>query len=331
MKKLGFVFAICAIASCSSPEKLENDIIVVTPDKELSILSDSSYLGQVMSMDLYNNRYVLSDYKSHKVIFLDKNLDVLSSVGSYGKGPGDLNGPIEVVALQDSIFIFEEMNQRVSVFDWELKFSRHINNVFRGSFSEKLAISADGNALFCSRRAGETPLQMVDLQTLESTSFGAYMKEGIAGRKPFEYYHFVLFKDWIFAIANSDPVIRIYDKVSLELVNEVQYENAPIVKGAVDYIADQRLHHPSPNKSYVLVQDVAQYKNHLYMLIIGRENGPSCNHIAEFCIDGSAVQLERIFALDDGQEKLWYSSFLADEDCFLAYSAITGGIQRFIR
>ena len=97
----------------------------------------------------YHNHqvYVCDSYKS-KVLVLDSNLNFVRSFGTYGDGPGQLNGPRDIdFDTQGNIYVVDQNKHQVLVFSKNGQYLRHFGQKGGGEGklhnSQGLCVSGD--------------------------------------------------------------------------------------------------------------------------------------------------------------------------------------------
>src|SRR5699024_6159510 len=83
-------------------------------------LSDSSFFCNVTSIDYKDGKYYISDYERGNIFVLDKQLNLINTLGIKGKGPGELLGASQLfVHSADSVLIYNDGKKSIELFDQE--------------------------------------------------------------------------------------------------------------------------------------------------------------------------------------------------------------------
>jgi|GEM_PF-2031392 hypothetical protein len=110
-----FIINILLFISCSNNNKQKYELIKT---KEIKLnFPQGEMIGRIFDMLEHDEKFYLVDYKAHKIWITDLNGCLLKSIGKYGRGPGDLNGPVSIVLKADSLLVLEKENSRISIFN----------------------------------------------------------------------------------------------------------------------------------------------------------------------------------------------------------------------
>ena len=117
MKQLiTLLFLSVILFSCSYHEKIE---VELSPVDSLESTEQSGYsLSYIMDMDICDNKLYVTDFELN--ICHEFNLDDLSyvsSIGSMGKGPGELLMPCDIAVNGEKVLVEEYGNSRIQEFD----------------------------------------------------------------------------------------------------------------------------------------------------------------------------------------------------------------------
>lgn len=318
--------------SCSKSTFIDKNVAI----KEVSSLwqlSDSSFFAEIRHINFSNNQFFFSDYKTNMVYQCSNKFELIRKFGGLGKGPGDLHGPILVYPNINDLYVFEEMNQRISIFDHSAKFINAITNDFMGRLDLYASID-DGNNLYCSTTDSKAPLLKKNLISGVKSFFGTYKPyKNIWERRANNLYHIIITGDLAFAISVSDPKIDVFERSSLQKLFTFSYDNLAVVKSRTDYAAKMIKKNPKDSEStYCLVQDVCFYKNQLFVLLIDNlyPIKTICNKILCFNFSDNKFKYQQTFCLEDSDKSEWYTSFSVYLDHrIVAFSPQTSKLTTF--
>jgi len=99
-----------------------------------------------VATDSKNNIYVL-DYKELVIYLFNEDGIFQESIGRPGQGPGEFQRPVSIyIDPKDTIFILDESNRRVEIFDSEAKFVRSVKfTEFPTSGGKEIISDKNGN------------------------------------------------------------------------------------------------------------------------------------------------------------------------------------------
>lgn len=158
MRKAVILSVLCILAVCMAGCR-ENDIdnrkrtdaskdktlpIYEENDKEIEKESDLAELKDVYKSEVVCEEWVSPDIESpggvlcgetgvivtdrekNCIVKTDDSGNVIKKAGGTGSGEGKFLNPGAVAGYKDEIFVIDEGNQRIQVFDWELNYVREI-------------------------------------------------------------------------------------------------------------------------------------------------------------------------------------------------------------
>lgn len=310
------LFACCIlIAGCANESK---EIKTVTLEREISLnqLSDSTYITYVMGMVESNNKLYLTDYKRDQILILDKDLKLINTLGSAGKGPGEFVGASHITIFQDTLFIFNEGKNSIEVFDE----SKHLNTISPEIHSYSLVrFVRNRNGLYLSSVSKENSIIRFSSEG-EIKNFGLLKQYNTEKETRIKNCkHILNYKENIIAVSNNRLNIEMYNSEGI-ILNEFNFDNIAIMKDRVDLINK----HKSSNSSYILVRDAYIFNNKLYLLLVTNKGTKvESNKILE--IDINNYEITRILNLGEG----WFSSFCVTKNYIIAYDSHNATVVKF--
>jgi hypothetical protein len=119
--------------------------------REITLQSDINYPMHAIQLD--NNRYVVAhgrynDTGLHRVCIVDGNGQIVHSYGrNRGSGDGQLNTPVRMALIGDSLVVSDYNNDRLLVFETS---TLNLQNKIDSFHASRLSLSADGTRLYAS-------------------------------------------------------------------------------------------------------------------------------------------------------------------------------------
>jgi hypothetical protein len=330
---ISFLLLTFVIAESCKNNSIIDEIVNIPEVATISQLSDSSFFAQIFDIRFVDNQYYFADYKTNMVYQCSDKFDLIKRIGGLGKGPGDFLAPCEVYPTANSIYVFEEMNQRISIFDNDFNFAGMVNNDYRGNLMAKSYID-DSSNLFCCVNGIDAPLLKFNLKTGKKNYFGSYKPfKSIMERVANNDYQIIPYGDYILAISHSDPKIDIYDKHSLQILGTYSYENNEVAKSRTDYARREIIRDPKNSEStYILVQDACIYDNRLFLLLVDDfDVHPTLNKLACFDISDKTIKYLRTYCLSTREKSIcWFNCFaLNSKNQIVAFSPQTSMFYLF--
>ncbi len=149
MKIISIGLMMIWLSGCSSEldpiKSSENDVLpVVLPEENVEVINSLAQFPSVYSeaytefeLDIEkiesprgitcrDNDMIITDYENDMVFVVDYNGVILQEVGGTGNASGQFQSPSEVEIYENQIYILDEKNFRVQVFDSELNFIQEI-------------------------------------------------------------------------------------------------------------------------------------------------------------------------------------------------------------
>jgi len=174
----GFMFFIAmGILSLFPTACSKNDTLTVQtlqPASTLQVLSDSTYLSSVFSIDYSSGSYFLNDISNRRLLRLDENLNLINTIGKSGLGPGEFVSPVQFAVWKDTVYSFGGSNRyALQVFtsdgDFIRSFSTPIWTMHRFSISN--------NRVFLASNTRPAPIMVANLSGDSLNAFGRRIAE----------------------------------------------------------------------------------------------------------------------------------------------------------
>ena len=259
-------FAVIFFISCS--QDLPNRHLL--PHKSIERLSDSTYFSSVVSnITLYKNNIFLSDCFNSRIICLDSNYNVIRTLGTPGRGPGEFLTPDQFGIINDSLYVYDQSTKKILVFTVDGKYCREfILRKYPKIFS-RFAMSKNGE-IFVSTPLFEYPITVYDLKGDIKYGVGLKQNDKLSIRERMAgLRHLSLFNDkYIIAIVTSRPEIEIYN-LKGRIVKKMDLSHIDILKDLLNHFNWNKESGGIPS----VFSDMSIYQNNLYLLTASFFNG----------------------------------------------------------
>lgn len=215
-------------------DNIEETVIDINHNVDSTVMIDSTLIADLSDVDLNDDYIYFVDKKNHKLIRYNIKTKMIEQVGQAGRGPGDFNEPSEVRINGQYIFVYEEGNARVQIFDKKLEYVSEIS--VRTTFSGKVSFfDVNDNSLFISSPVSSSDEHVVQVYEFDrpfNRVFGFMPRSVAVGEENIAINIMNIridAEDRIYVSYNGLPHIFIFDK----MLNKI---NALILRG--DYVDD---------------------------------------------------------------------------------------------
>lgn len=227
------------------------------------------------SLYYHQGKFVISDRGNHRITILDTNLNISSSLGKKGKGPGEFNEPCFAVLKNRKLYVADVLNHRIQIF--------HENGKFINSFSAV--------RLLCSTKFVVDNQGYIFLPNLSFDNTSLYIKYNANGEiinrygKQIEYQdpiisrakNYILLEidqeNNIYTIFYEVPLIRKYDSFG-KLIWEKGIRHVREINKRVKHINKIKSKENMKKTFQSLAIYSMIYKEKLYVKYSGTPRGP---------------------------------------------------------
>ena len=309
-------FAVIFFISCS--QDLPNRHLL--PHKSIERLSDSTYFSSVVSnITLYKNNIFLSDCFNSRIICLDSNYNVIRTLGTPGRGPGEFLTPDQFGIINDSLYVYDQSTKKILVFTVDGKYCREfILRKYPKIFS-RFAMSKNGE-IFVSTPLFEYPITVYDLKGDIKYGVGLKQNDKLSIRERMAgLRHLSLFNDkYIIAIVTSRPEIEIYN-LKGRIVKKMDLSHIDILKDLLNHFNWNKESGGIPS----VFSDMSIYQNNLYLLTASFFNGIVYTNVIIKCdLNQLNISPSTTYTLSHREGKL---------DLYLYVGATSNSIISFIQ
>lgn len=142
MRKLGLYVLPLILFSCSDPETRKETDPEVSYTEVLRIPGDTLFTGITDIEVRSNGNIIVSETMRGYVTELAPDGSFIRRIGRQGDGPGEFRRPWMIEMIGDSLFLFDNLNYRLNVYDKSGSFSRSM--ISEEQLSNKLFKTKDG-------------------------------------------------------------------------------------------------------------------------------------------------------------------------------------------
>ncbi|MCF7859963.1 MAG: 6-bladed beta-propeller [Candidatus Cloacimonetes bacterium] len=322
MKKLIQIIlvVICFLVSCGEEKKKSS---VIIPFNDIAKFTDSTYCGKVYSMAGKENKIYFSDFSNHRFICLNLEGDLIYSLDTKGRGPGEFNYPGYFEIKHDSIYLFDMGNHRINIYTISGNYKREFP-VKNYSGSSRFAIDDDDRFYFSSANSKE-PVVVTDRHGNKLFSFGQPIKR--YRDTQFQLNHnserHLMYDEInarIIAVSKTTPIVEIYS-LQGKLLKENDLSKDVLLKEYDDFVSSDYKNLPN-NASKLYFASVRIENNEIQLLLndLSKDDGRGAvNRLLSLSLDKQPNLIER-FVLDPAEtdEMIWVTDLVMLEDKIIA-------------
>jgi len=164
---VNFILCVLCLISCNK-QKGKSDFVSISIDidnskkidlRDSSIvrllpleITDSSLLGEIQSVEILENKILV--YSNSSVITFDQNGKFVFDINRKGQGPGEYSRITSFFVNQKKIFLFDDISQKLLVYDDSGKFISAINRGHKDEVSVIYPVN-ESNYIAKNRFQGE--------------------------------------------------------------------------------------------------------------------------------------------------------------------------------
>jgi len=290
----------------SCEEKRKYEIRSIEAIQVLTELSDSSFLKTVEHINYHENFIYVSDSYNGRVLKLDKDLNLVLSIGQNGEGPEDFLGVRCSAVYDDTLYVASPGNLKMVRFTTNGEFIdtyklQNYNMIFN-----YFCINKGG--LYFNSALDSLPFVKFDRFMNRQFAFGDWIVPVNEERKvASNNFHVLSFQGKVLTVQVEEPLINLYEEDGALLLSK--YIDAEVFKSRLNFKKNQ-LENPSAQKAiYMLFYSVTSYENKLYLLYVDHNkdnNIPQCDKVVELLYENNDFKINNIYQLQS--ESGWYSS-----------------------
>ena len=328
MKKILFIVILISFLGCTEKkETVDIEEIEISPVKKIAEINDSTFLSLVMNISEKDGIIYFTDNKNNRIVCVDENYNLVKCFGTTGKGPADFNFPGKVEFDNNLMYVMDEDNMKINVYDLSAKFIENIT----GTIPRFGSFIVNDSVYFGSKDDYNNPLFMASLEGKMIKEFGNNNRtvENVNQNMPKNY----LLEKWqnqLVAICESDPVIERYT-MDGELLDLYDYSNLKYWEPVIAFIEKKQKEDLIAGIKGTSMFCLDSYINvdKLYLLIIGYDktnNMTEANRILILSLTKDKIVPEKILSLDN---EAWYYAICVAGNKLIAFDNIACEIHEY--
>jgi hypothetical protein len=315
--------------SCNNIKR-EIPIVHLEQTMKIDELSDSTYFRRISTM-LYDDSYIyMSDEYNGRILQLDRNLKLLSTIGRRGQGPQDFAGLGCIILWEDTLLCLNIGGSTLSAFKTDGHFIDNYQISDRSLTDGNFCIDNEGFLYFTSY-LDSFPVIKYDRNMNRQFGFGEWNEpENIQYRFIKNNYLITCFDNKILTLQTDDPIINMYDTNGKHLLKTKLPDQ--LFKRRLAFKKSEQERDPSSAKKiYTLFSDIKSVNSRLYLLYIDhdKDNMPYKNKIVELLFNDNDFIISKVYSLSKNDDA-WYSSFTISKDSLIIASNSSMKINPYI-
>lgn len=316
-------FIVLLLSFCSICCKQSNQYFIetkkISSQKSITILKDSTYIYSAQCMRLDSNKLFLLDNHRSEVIVMDKELNLLNTIGREGRGPREFFDASSFILIgRDTVIINDPGNNRLQMY---YSNGSHIKSISRKNISAKLDLGFQYvNKVLTATSYGEKAIVMYRFHEDGSPkkikefgnrySFNNAKQNAIRNDRYLHHY-----EETVIAISDNQPIIEIYGNTG-NLLRAYNFSKIDVVDKQLKYISNKK---HSENSYMVLVEQTYLLDDQLYVLINRNLPEYTSNTIISFNLKPK-ISPSKIYHLPNNI----YQAFAVDKAHIYAYGENPG-------
>lgn len=288
---LSFLVMAAILYSCKNDDSALGRLVL---KKEVGVLSDSSFLGDVNSLKNYNEHFYISDSKNNRIIVLDTNLVVDHTIGyGAGRGPGEFLAAGKVLFNKDTIYALGSPNG-ISKFMVDGTFMGYLKGKTKGgSASAEIAIDAENNIYMSSQIPGKHIIKM-SLNGEEPASFGNEMYKKDGSFDPYgSIYHILNYNNIIIAVRPYALIVELFT-TSGQFLKKIDLSNYKFLRQSV--LESESIKKKERDVQLEHIPNVGMFKNKL-LIQVRDFAANTTNTILQFSVTSNDMLFDKYYKL----------------------------------
>lgn len=323
LKLLCYILFAALLGSCDDSTLREPSAEFIS---YVNILSDSSYLTISEDIQFYDSLYYISDLKNARVVMLDNNLNLVKSIGDYGRGPGEFLSVTYMYIDEDSLYAYDGNKNRIIVFSTKGKFAREIEPAF--SIFSKFAV-IDDKIISCFPYS-DKPIIIMNKNGEVQNSFGSLInKYDEAQRYSTNTWDILYNGDNIIAVNITDPVIDVYD-INGNQINRYDLTDDKRFRSRYNYKNEVIRKDPSKrNSTFGIISHSAVQDSIIYLLYVENKNSSAIsNKLLTYNIENENINEIRLTSSADIMPE-YVISFSLNNNLLIAYDVVNSNLIKY--
>lgn len=272
---------ICTLLLFSNcTEKLPTIELIL--EKKVDALEDSILFANLKCLTMHNGNLFVTDISNNQLICMDKELNLVMTIGKAGSGPGELLEINQFAIKDSSIVVLNGGNYRINIFKTDGKLIKEyslINSAIH--FHTAYRFGYVGTQLIGCSSLPDTPLDIYDIHTGKQTLFGEAYKFSSPVQEAIRNGRFVaLFKDSYIVVSDNMPYIEVYNDKTKKLTAKYDYSSIRSVERTLKAVDEYNKKYD--NSYSCICEDIYVDNDYLYILFANFGEKYAVNEIIKF-------------------------------------------------
>ena len=311
-KKLVCIISIVLIASCNQNPDNVITRIYLEPSVVIEELRDSTYFRGISHM-FYDHCIYASDDINGRILQLDLDLNLLSTIGTKGQGPGEFFRTGSLAVWKDTVLAINMGGLTLNTYTTDGKYIDGHSFVDDPSLSLFNFCMDNEGFLYFTSHLDSFPVVKYDQKMNRLFGFGEWIEpENQEFRLYLNNYLVHYFDDKILTLQLDAPIINLYGKDGQHLLKKelpalifekrLRFKQIEQAKDAANL-----------RKIYGLFSSLTSIDNKLYLLYVDHDyhNLPFSNKVVELIFEDNDFFINKVYTLTHNG---WFLSIVATND-----------------
>lgn len=305
MKRLILAMSVFVLLVACGHQKVDIAPIVEIGecDKEIQTFSDSSFFSDIACIQIDGRKdvYVL-DRKRSQIIRLNKDLNLISTIGQKGRGPQELGVGANFVVHNDTVFVGDVYKRSLLCFSPSGEWCGMIEMPEAFPYFKRFAVGDDGSVCFSWPKENGESLVDYNRWSGGRVKFGEFTDFGTPNKNDMQNARSTfIWNEQYVVVPWSLPVVESYARKTHQLVGKLDLSDVSPVGEIYRNLAADRELLEAPMGFYVLMVDAYLAGDKLYVLLNPREGEASefkvGSVILEIGVSDDGMSVERRLSL----------------------------------
>jgi hypothetical protein len=277
-----FIFITSLNAACNKQQKQP---VVLTAVQKITQFNDTTFFTGTSAMLFTDGHLYMAAGKGSKIYQLGSQLNIIGSMGSKGKGPGEFTGITDLKFANDSLYVYARTQAKIAVYDENNHFVRGtgIHETYGFSF----AVDKQSH-IYLSTAERKHPITELDahgnrIRTFGNNTIGKDSRHVLRNERMLFIHN-----NKLIAVPPSEPFVAVYTlegerihKTKLsppgihDLLAWAKKENEGSAKNPALHVTGSGNSHHFVTMTPIF-RDATMYENHLYL--IANQVPPTTGH-----------------------------------------------------
>ena len=284
---------------CSKTNQQFEDVEILEPSKTVSYSENPEFTN--IKLTCADSGLIAVDGRSNRIHQIDyETLQLVRSAGRLGRGPGEFNGVYLADSYDGNLYVSDAGNQGIHILNEE---TLEVESFIPVRLSGARFTIRDGSLYSPVPFSEEKSiLQRINLDDHTVHYFGERTGSSFPGRN---IYHAIKDSNRLYAVSYTEAVIKTYtaDGRSISIHNA---EDETLLAGTLHFANRFYLEPGNENRSVILFQDAALFKDYLIVNVINHSEGShnrgaKYNNYLLFRVNGESLMRAGAFRTNIGE------------------------------